>query len=75
MSFEHGLYCIGCCWALMLVLFAVGMMNMLWVAAIMLFVIVEKALPSPARLFRTATGLLLTGSGIWLLLLYAQGAA
>lgn len=75
MSFEHGLYCIGCCWALMLVLFAVGMMNMLWVAALMLFVIVEKALPSPARLFRTATGLLLTGSGIWLLHLYAQGTA
>ena len=74
MSFEHGLYCIGCCWALMLVLFAVGMMNMLWVAAIMLFVIVEKALPSPARLFRTATGLLLTGSGVWLLSLHLQGA-
>ena len=75
MSFEHGLYCIGCCWALMLVLFAVGMMNMLWVAAIMLFVIVEKALPSPAQLFRTVTGLLLAGSGIWLLSLHLQGAA
>ena len=75
MSFEHGLYCIGCCWALMLVLFAVGVMNMLWVAAIMLFVIVEKALPSPARLFRTVTGLLLAGSGIWLLSLHLQGAA
>ena len=75
MSFEHGLYCVGCCWALMLVLFAVGVMNMLWVAAIMLFVIVEKALPSPARLFRTVTGLLLAGSGIWLLSLHLQGAA
>ena len=75
MSFEHGLYCIGCCWALMLVLFAVGVMNMLWVAAIMLFVIVEKALPSPARLFRTVTGLLLAGSGIWLSSLHLQGAA
>ena len=73
MSFEHGLYCIGCCWALMLVLFAVGMMNMLWVAAITLFVIVEKALPSPARLFRTITGLLLASSGFWLLLLHFQG--
>jgi len=73
MSFEHGLYCIGCCWALMLVLFAVGMMNMLWVAAIALFVIVEKALPSPARLFRTITGLLLASSGFWLLLLHFQG--
>ncbi len=75
MSFEHGLYCIGCCWALMLVLFAVGAMNMLWVAAIMLFVIVEKALPSPARLFRAVTGLLLSGSGIWMALSYFQGAA
>lgn len=75
MSFEHGLYCIGCCWALMLVLFAVGMMNMLWVAAITLFVIIEKALPSPARLFRTITGLLLASSGFWLLLLHFQGPA
>ena len=74
MSFEHGLYCIGCCWALMLVLFAVGMMNMLWVAAIAVFVIVEKALPNPARLFRATTGLLLAGSGAWMLFLHLQGA-
>ena len=74
MSFGHGLYCIGCCWALMLVLFAVGMMNMLWVAAIALFVIVEKALPHPARVFRAATGLVLAGAGLWLLVIHLSGA-
>ena len=67
MGLEHGLYCIGCCWALMLVLVALGMMNILWVAAVAVFVIVEKGLPAPARTFRAATGLLLLAAGAWLL--------
>ena len=67
MGLEHGLYCIGCCWALMLVLVALGMMNILWVAAVAVFVIVEKGLPAPARAFRAATGLLLLAAGTWLL--------
>ncbi|MGE5104559.1 MAG: DUF2182 domain-containing protein, partial [Betaproteobacteria bacterium] len=39
MGLRHGAYCVGCCWALMLVLFAVGVMNLLWVAVLMLFVL------------------------------------
>jgi len=42
MGIEHGTYCVGCCWALMTVLFAVGIMNLAWVAAIAAFVLVEK---------------------------------
>jgi len=42
MGARHGAYCVGCCWALMLLLFAGGVMNLLCVAAIALFVLVEK---------------------------------
>jgi predicted metal-binding membrane protein len=45
MGAEHGLYCVGCCWALMLLLFVAGVMNLLWVALIAGFVFVEKLLP------------------------------
>ena len=46
MGLSHGLYCVGCCWALMLLLFAVGVMNLVWVALIAAFVFVEKLLPA-----------------------------
>jgi len=42
MGFAHGWYCIGCCWLLMALLFVGGVMNLLWVAAITLIVVVEK---------------------------------
>ena len=45
MGCRHGLFCVGCCWALMLLLFAVGVMNLVWVAIIAAFVLVEKLLP------------------------------
>jgi predicted metal-binding membrane protein len=42
MGFRHGLFCVGCCWALMLLLFVAGVMNLLWVAAIAALVLLEK---------------------------------
>ena len=42
MGMRHGLFCLGCCWALMLVLFVVGVMNLAWVAALTVFVLAEK---------------------------------
>ena len=39
---EQGVWCLGCCWALMLVMFAVGTMNIFWMALIGLFTVVEK---------------------------------
>lgn len=39
---EHGAYCVGCCWSLMLLLFVGGVMNMIWVAGLALFVLLEK---------------------------------
>lgn len=42
MGAEHGAYCLGCCWVLMLLLFVGGVMNLLWIAALAVFVLVEK---------------------------------
>jgi predicted metal-binding membrane protein len=54
MGFQHGAYCLGCCWALMCVLFAVGVMNLLWVAALTGFVLIEKVGRSGAMVARLA---------------------
>ncbi|HIK31421.1 MAG TPA: DUF2182 domain-containing protein [Oscillatoriales cyanobacterium M59_W2019_021] len=45
MGIDRGLYCLGCCWGLMMLLFLGGVMNLLWIAAISLFVLVEKVAP------------------------------
>ena len=45
MGISHGAFCIGCCWVLMLLLFVGGVMNILWIAIITLFVLLEKVLP------------------------------
>jgi predicted metal-binding membrane protein len=45
MGLRHGLYCLGCCWLLMALLFVAGVMNLLWVAVIAAFVLVEKTVP------------------------------
>jgi len=42
MGLENGLLCAGCCWLLMLLLFVVGVMNLLWIAIISVFVLLEK---------------------------------
>ena len=45
MGLEHGLFCVGCCWVLMGLLFVGGVMNLLWIAAIAIFVFSEKIIP------------------------------
>ena len=42
MGWTHGLYCLGCCWVLMCLLFVGGVMNLLWVAGLAVFVLIEK---------------------------------
>jgi predicted metal-binding membrane protein len=54
MGAEHGLYCVGCCFVLMLLLFAGGVMNLLWVAAIAAVVLAEKLLPGGPLVARLA---------------------
>jgi predicted metal-binding membrane protein len=63
MGATHGLYCVGCCWALMALLFVVGVMNLLWVAAIAAFVLVEKLTALGPRLGRSAGVLLIIWGG------------
>jgi len=50
MGTRHGLYCLGCCWALMALLFVGGVMNLAWIAALSIVVAVEKLLPGGERL-------------------------
>jgi predicted metal-binding membrane protein len=64
---RHGLYCVGCCWALMALLFVGGVMNLLWIAAITIFVLLEKLAPFGAQGGRLS-GALLVAAGIWALL-------
>lgn len=45
MRLSHGSYCLGCCWVLMGLLFVGGVMNLLWITAITVFVLLEKILP------------------------------
>jgi predicted metal-binding membrane protein len=45
LGFLHGLYCVGCCWVLMALLFVGGVMNPVWIAGLMVFVLAEKLLP------------------------------
>jgi predicted metal-binding membrane protein len=42
LGLVHGAYCVGCCWALMLLLFAGGVMNLLWIAGLSIIVVIEK---------------------------------
>jgi predicted metal-binding membrane protein len=49
MGLEHGLFCIGCCWGLMTMLFVGGIMNVLWIGILALFIILEKVAPHGAR--------------------------
>ena len=52
MGVRHGLFCVGCCWALMALLFVGGVMNLAWVAALSVAVALEKMLPGGERLSR-----------------------
>jgi predicted metal-binding membrane protein len=65
MGVEHGLYCLGCCWFLMALLFAAGIMSLLWMAAISAFVLVEKLFPAGQWIAR-AGGVAMLGFAIYL---------
>ena len=62
----HGLYCIGCCWALMALLFVGGVMNVLWIAALAPLVLLEKLTPF-GRWVARAAGIAFVAAGAWML--------
>jgi predicted metal-binding membrane protein len=61
---AHGVYCLGCCWALMLLLFAGGVMNLVVIVALTLWVLLEKLVPLGERAAR-ASGIVLLALAAW----------
>lgn len=59
---RHGLFCLGCCWVLMTLLFVGGLMNVLWIAALAFLVLIEKLFPGGPRITRL-TGMALMAWG------------
>jgi predicted metal-binding membrane protein len=66
MGLAHGVYCVGCCWALMALLFVGGVMNLVWIAALAAFVLLEKAIVR-GRWFSYASGGGLIAWGLYVL--------
>ncbi len=66
MGIRHGVFCLGCCWALMFVLFVVGTMNLVWVAALTVFILIEKFGHTGAVVSRVG-GLAMIGAGAFVL--------
>ena len=66
MGLEHGSYCVGCCWALMLLLFAGGVMNLLVIVGLTAFVAFEKMAPL-GRYGAQISGGLMVAAGLWML--------
>ena len=63
MGMRHGSFCIGCCWALMALLFVGGAMNLLWIAALTLLVAIEKIAPK-GEMLANALGAVMIGAGV-----------
>jgi len=67
MGLRHGLYCLGCCWAIMLLLFFGGVMSLTWIALLAIAVMSEKLLPFGDLMGRAAGPLLIVASVVVLL--------
>lgn len=66
MGWRYGVFCVGCCWALMLLLLVTGVMNALWIVLLAIIVAIEKIVPFGNGVARL-TGACLLGWGIWLI--------
>ncbi|HEY2756475.1 MAG TPA: DUF2182 domain-containing protein [Pseudolabrys sp.] len=62
LGLKQGLFCLGCCWAMMLVMFAVGVMNVIWMAALGMVMTIEKI--GSGRRFSHAVGVVLIVAGV-----------
>lgn len=65
MGLEHGAFCLGCCWVLMVLLFYGGVMNLVWIIGLTLYVLIEKLVPAGHRVGNLAGGLLVLW-GLWI---------
>lgn len=64
LGWRHGLYCLGCCWFLMALLFAGGIMNLVWIAGLSIYVLIEKIAPQGQKISRVA-GIAMVLAGLW----------
>ncbi|MCA0873917.1 DUF2182 domain-containing protein [Seohaeicola saemankumensis] len=64
MGMRHGTFCLGCCWALMALLFVGGIMNLYWIVGLALYVLAEKLAPRP-DIFNKLVGVALIAVGLW----------
>ncbi len=67
MGLDHGLYCVGCCWFLMALLFAGGIMNLVWIVGLAILVLLEKLLPAGGWIARVSGVILIAASVLVLL--------
>jgi len=70
LGIKHGLYCLGCCWVLMGLLFVGGVMNLVWILAITLFVLIEKLLPQRLQIARVSGGLMIATALVFIMAEY-----
>ena len=66
MGAEHGAYCVGCCWLLMALLFAGGVMNLYWIVGLAAYVLAEKLLPNGEQFARVAGAVLVIAGVAWM---------
>ena len=67
MGLHHGVFCLGCCWMLMALLFVLGVMNLPWVAVLTIVVLAENVLPLGRHISRAlGSGLIIWG--VWLVI-------
>jgi predicted metal-binding membrane protein len=71
LGLRHGAYCVGCCWALMALLFVGGVMNVLWIALLSVLILLEKLTPF-GRWIARAAGVVWVAAGVWMLLVLPQ---
>jgi predicted metal-binding membrane protein len=67
MGIKHGLLCTGCCWALMLLMFVGGVMNLLWMIVITAIILIEKMAPR-GDIFAKAVGVAMAATGIYFII-------
>lgn len=67
MGWRHGLFCMGCCWAIMFLLFVAGVMNPIWIVGIAAYVLAEKVMPHGGMMTKlVGVGLIVGGLGVML---------
>jgi predicted metal-binding membrane protein len=64
LGLRHGVYCVGCCWVLMMLLFVSGVMSVVWILAVALGILLERV-TSFGRLFAPLAGIVLVAAGAW----------